>query len=192
MIDIIEKPIIFNEERITLTQQYRAQHYDIQEQSICIQPQMIVLHWTEIADLNASFQAMNDVRLSGRDDIDYASALNVSAHFLVDRDGSIYQLMPDHWMARHTIGLNNIALGIENVGGVNHQEDLTDAQVSANAKLVRHLQTKFPTITHIIGHFEYANFKNTKLWQEKNPAYFNPKVDPGEKFMAAVRACLDN
>ena len=29
-----------------------------------------------------------------------------SAQFLVDRDGTIYSLMPETFMARHVIGLN--------------------------------------------------------------------------------------
>lgn len=63
---------------------------------------------------------------------------------MVDRDGSIYQLMPEKWMARHVIGLNHYAIGIENVGGINGKDDLTDAQARANAFLVCYLKGNIP------------------------------------------------
>src|SRR5580693_7225904 len=53
---------------------------------------------------------------AARPELQREGELNVSAHFLVDRDGTIYRLMPETWMARHCIGLNRVAIGIENVG----------------------------------------------------------------------------
>ena len=38
------------------------------------------------------------------------------AHFIVDRDGTIHQLVRLKWMCRHTVGLNHVAFGIEHVG----------------------------------------------------------------------------
>lgn len=184
---IIQKPITFDDERITLTRQYRQEHYDIHSESIEIEPQLIVLHWTEFATLEQSYEFMKNSRINNRPDIDSGGELNVSAHFLVDRDGTIYQLMPDNWMARHVIGLNNFAIGIENVGGVNNVEDLTDHQVNTNVALVQYLEKKYTSIEHLIGHFEYEKYKNTALWLEKDNNYFNSKVDPGPKFMMAVR-----
>ena len=35
------------------------------------------------------------------------------AHFVVDRDGTIYQLVSARIMCRHTVGLNWTAIGIE-------------------------------------------------------------------------------
>ena len=52
-----------------------------------------------------------------RPELGKADEVNVSAHFLVDRDGTIYRLMPETRLARHVIGLNWCAIGIENVGG---------------------------------------------------------------------------
>ena len=40
----------------------------------------------------------------------------VCAHFVVDRDGTIHQLVSLRFMCRHTVGLNHIAIGIEHVG----------------------------------------------------------------------------
>lgn len=186
-INIIQKPIMFDEERIALTKQYRLEHYGIKSRSIKIKPRMIVLHWTQIKDLQSTYNVFYPAVLSNRPDISKNSNLNVSAHFLVDRDGKIYRLMPDNWMARHTIGLNDIAIGVENVGGVDGHEDLTTAQVNANVCLVRYLKRKYPTIGYLIGHYEYGRFRHTKLWKEKDSNYFTDKKDPGEKFMQLVR-----
>ena len=49
----------------------------------------------------------------------------------MDRDGAVYRLMPETWMARHTIGLNRVAIGIENVGGP--RWPLTPEQLRADA-----------------------------------------------------------
>ncbi len=96
--------------------------------------------------------------------------------------------MPSNWMARHVIGLNNIAIGIENVGGIHKQLELTEAQVNANAVLIRMLVKQYPTIHYLIGHYEYLKFKNSPLWEEKDSAYFTKKIDPGDSFMHRVRA----
>ena len=187
---IIQKPIEFGERRVELTKKYIKSHYGLEVKNIQIEPQVIVLHWTAVMDFNASFERLNpELLYSDRADIAKASALNVSAHFLVDRDGTIYQLMPDNSMARHVIGLNYSSIGVENVGGENNnKEDLTYAQLHANIKLVKYLQAKYPSITNIIGHHEYREFENTPLWLEKDASYRTEKADPGEKFMREVRA----
>ena len=114
-----------------------------------------------------------------------AGLVNVSAHFVVDRDGTIYRLQPETRFARHCIGLNHIAIGIENVGDeVEHP--LTDAQITADAALVRDLAARFP-ITHLFGHFEVMKLHASPLYVELDPTYKNDKPDPGARFMAAVR-----
>jgi N-acetyl-anhydromuramyl-L-alanine amidase AmpD len=125
---------------------------------------------------------------AGRAQLAAAGDVNVSAHFLVDRDGTIYRLMPETRFARHCIGLNHIAIGIENVGD-EHRWPLTDAQVEADARLVRHLAAQFP-ITHLIGHSEAARLEGKIYFQERDPRYRNSKPDPGDRFMKLVRARL--
>ena len=115
---IVEKPIIFDEKRNQLTLEYMAERYGIKKDSPTIEPRMIVLHWTVFPTLEESFEAFRSSTLPNyRPDIEGISGLNVSAHFLVDRDGTIYRLMPETTMARHVIGLNHCSIGIENVGG---------------------------------------------------------------------------
>jgi len=187
---IKQRPIIFKQKRIDMTKQYIEQHYGLHVKNIKINPKVIVLHWTAVNSLKDSYERLKPQKLySDRKDIAKASALNVSAHFMVDRDGTIYQLMSDNIMARHVIGLNYSSIGIENIGGENNiKEDLTDAQVKANINLVKYLKSKYPDIEYLIGHHEYRLMEKTPLWLEKDDGYRTQKRDPGDKFMKQVRA----
>lgn len=189
---IHDRPISFSEQRATLTREYIEEHYGTAATGIEIVPRMIVLHWTAIAGLEGSFRAFDRETLTAqtRPELAGASQVNVSIHFLVDRDGTVYRLMPETWMARHVIGLNHSAIGIENVGGAGGADDLTDAQVAANARLIGYLARKYPTIEYLLGHHEYQRFEDHPLWLERDPGYRTRKIDPGERFMAAVRAAV--
>lgn len=190
-LEIIDKPIVFGTERVALTKQYIKEHYGIDAKNIQINPRMIVIHYTASNDFNRSFSYVENQTLSlARSDIAAASALNVSAHFMVDRDGTVYRLMPETDMARHVIGLNYCSIGIENVGGENGQMNLTTQQLEANVALVRYLKKRYPDIDYVIGHYEYQSFKEHPLWLEKNPHYRTQKTDPGEEFMRALREQL--
>jgi beta-N-acetylhexosaminidase len=185
---IISKPISFSTERINLTKEYLKNHYGINKGYIEFIPRMIILHWTAIDDFDSSFKVFNMEKLeNSRPELSGAGEVNVSIHFLVDRDGSVYQLMPETKMARHAIGLNYVAIGVENVGGENNVDNLTDEQVEANIKLVRYLSNKYPSINYLAGHHEYREFENHPLWMEKDSTYRTIKYDPGERFMNEVR-----
>lgn len=184
-IKIIQKPILFDRQREQLTLQYLEDRYGMKQATPVIKPTMIVLHKTEIPTMQKTFDAFNQSTLpAARSGLQKAGALNVSSQFLVDRDGTIYQLMPENWMARHVIGLNYCAIGVENVGA--GPDTLTAAQVAANVALIRYLKSKYP-IQYMIGHSEYTAFRNTKLWKDKDPDYITSKTDPGKGFMQAVR-----
>ena len=182
---IIDKPILFDAERKALTLQYLAERYGLEQSDPNIDPKMIVLHWTVIPTFEKSFQTFYPATLPSRPDIKAASALNVSSQFMIDRDGTIYRLLPETTMARHVIGLNHCAIGIENVGGTQNLP-LTDEQVSANIWLVNYLSEKYD-IDYLIGHYEYTLFEGHELWLEKDDGYRTEKTDPGEAFMNIVR-----
>ncbi|MFC4220255.1 peptidoglycan recognition protein family protein [Flagellimonas marina] len=185
--EIVDIPIIFDEQRIELTKEYLAQRYGLEQDTTTIVPQMIVLHWTAIPSLKRSFTAFNKSTLPNwRPDLENVSGLNVSSHFLVDRDGTIYRLMPETVMARHVIGLNHCAIGIENVGG-SEGFPLTKKQLRSNIFLVKYLASKY-NIDYVIGHHEYTQFENHPLWLEVDNGYRTTKTDPGMDFMKKVRS----
>ena len=188
-LQIIDKPIDFGPERITMTKEYIKSHYGMSVENIEITPKIILLHWTAEMDFDKSFKRLQPERLlSDRKDIVKASALNVSSQFMVARDGTIYRLMPENWMARHVIGLNYSSIGIENIGGKGNKiDDLTPEQRQANIDLVLYLKAKYPSIEYLVGHHEYKQMESTSLWLEKDKGYRTVKSDPGEKFMSDIR-----
>ena len=64
-------------------------------------------------------------------------------------------------MARHVIGLNHCAIGIENVGGT-IDTPLTKKQLKANIKLVNYLKQQYPKIDYsIVARTAYPPVKNS-------------------------------
>jgi len=184
---IVDAPLAWSDERAALTLEYRKQHSDPAATDLTIDPHVIVLHWTDGNSAKATRAYFDNLRIeAGRADLARAGAVNVSSHFLVDRDGTIYQLQPETRFARHCIGLNHIAIGVENVGD-GAKYPLTDAQVAADAALVRYLASRFH-ITHLLGHYEVMKFRDHPYFLERDPKYRNEKPDPGAAFMQRVRA----
>lgn len=184
---IVDWPIRFDEERVELTRTYIKHHYGLPGTTIDIVPRAIVIHWTGTRGLKATWRGFDRVRMrSSRKHLVRGGLLNVSAQFLVGRDGTIYRLMSETRMARHCIGLNLDAIGVENLGGGN-AAPLTRRQLAANAELVRYLARKYPTIRHLLGHLEWRRYEKTPLFRELDPTYRNAKADPGQRFMADLR-----
>ena len=190
-LDIVQKPIQFSDHRKTLTLEYIQQHYGLTPKTIEISPKIIVVHYTAIPTLQGSFEAFNGESLpSSRSDISgKKESANVSVAYLVDKDGTIYQLMPDNWMGRHVIGLNYSSIGIENVGTLG---TLTPKQLQANISLINYLKHKYPGIDYLIPHSDYRCFEETPLWLEKDKNYRTEKEDPGEQFMQGIYESINN
>lgn len=186
---IFEKPITWNSEREQLSIQYMKDRHGIEKSTASIDPQMVVVHWTAINSTEVTFDVFDAPTLGGRPELTGASNLNVSSQFLIDRDGTIFRLLPDTTFARHTIGLNYCAIGIENVGGP--EAPLTKEQLKANEELIRYLNKKYP-IDYVIGHHEYQLFQSTELWKEIDPDYRTVKTDPGDEFMEKLRKNLED
>ena len=185
-IKIIQWPISFSKKRKAETLEYIKAHYDSNATNIHIDPEIIVVHWTGINSLKSSWATFNRETINlRRKKVSKAGSVNVSIHFLVARNGTIYQLMPLNIMARHVIGLNRKSIGIENVGS--GKTSLTKAQLKANANLVRYLKQKLPSLKYLIGHHEYRDFEKSPLFEEKDHRYRTIKSDPGKTFMKRLR-----
>jgi N-acetyl-anhydromuramyl-L-alanine amidase AmpD len=186
---ITEAPIPWSAERAELTLEYRRLHSDRAAKDLEIEPRVIVLHYTGAGTARSAQYTFAPARLgASRPELVRGGAVNVSAHFLVDRDGSILRLQPETRYARHCIGLNHISIGIENVGD-EAKWPLTEAQVLADAALVRDLARRF-RITHLLGHHEALGFAGHPYYVELVPDYRNSKPDPGARFMKRVREAV--
>ncbi len=185
-IEIKQMPLEFTQKRVDLTKEYIKNSYGLDVENITIIPKIIVIHHTAMDDLAESFNRFNSETLtSDRKDIKKGGNLNVSAHFFVDFDGTIYSLMPETYMARHVIGLNLSSIGIENIGG--NKKELTKEQLKANIELVKYLKDKYKTIEYLIGHYEYTSFEKHPLFLEKDTKYRTIKHDPSIDFMENLR-----
>ena len=146
---IVWKPIPFGPRRKAETAQYAEKHYGIH--SWVLHPKVIVEHYTA----NESFSATWNTFASESPDPELGELPGTCAHFVVDRDGTIYQLVPLDVMCRHTVGLNYVAIGIEHVG-TSDAEILHDAaQLRSSLLLTRWLMARFHiSIANVIGHNE--------------------------------------
>lgn len=189
-IRIIEKPISFSEVRKQLSIEYLKNRHGLNQKKPTINPKIIVLHFTEGGTINSIFNYFNKETIeASRTFNKKQSNLNVSSHYLIERDGTIYHLLADTLFARHTIGLNYCAIGVENIGSASNP--LTKKQVVSNIALINYLSKKYP-IEFVIGHSEYGKFRKTPLWKETDPTYFTGKSDPGESFLKQVREGIKN
>jgi beta-N-acetylhexosaminidase len=129
---------------------YARRHYGIDDFRLS-HPRVIVEHYTE----TDTFQAVYDTFAPNVPDVELHELPGVCSHFVVDRDGTIYQLVPTTIMCRHTVGLNYTAIGIEHVGRSDAQV-LGDArQMAASLRLTRMLQGRYGMRTrNVIGHNE--------------------------------------
>lgn len=188
---IVDWPIPFGPKRQALTLDYIRSRYTPNATSIEITPRMVVIHWTGSNTPQSAWATFKPERLPiWRTEIRKGGHVNVSAHFLVGRDGTIWRLMNEKWMARHVIGLNHAAIGVENVGGPD--APLTEAQLTSNEQLVRNLVAAFPTLEFLIGHHEYGRFRGSQLWLDVDPNYFTIKSDPGDAFMLKLRKRVED
>lgn len=186
---IVDAPMAWSEARAKLTLDYRRAHSDPDATDLAIEPRVIVLHYTGGGSAKATRGYFDNVEIeTSRAALRRAGRVNVSSHYVIDRDGTIYRLQPDTRFARHCIGLNHLAIGIENVGDESRYP-LTDAQVAANVALVRELARTHP-ITHLLGHHEVMGFRGHAYFVERDRSYGNDKPDPGPAFMAKVRAAV--
>ena len=194
-------------QRVELTRDYLALHNpqalarlppSDAPDAITFAPRMVVVHFTARPTLEESLEEFRPAVIGGdRELVRRNGRLNVGIQFVVDRDGTIYALYPETAIARHVIGLNHVAIGIENVGDgdlgeAGAEAPLTAAQLRADVALIRWLAGRHPGIHYVIGHAEYRDIERSAhpahaLFHEEIADYRTEKVDPGPRFMRRLR-----
>lgn len=144
------EPIPFPASRKREMAEYAERHYGIDTYRL-VDPRVIVEHYTETPDFRSTYE----VFAPDHPDSELHELPNTCAHFVVDRDGAVYQLVPLTIMCRHTVGLNYTAIGIENVG-YGDGEILDDrVEMKASLDLTRWLRCKYGiSVANVIGHNE--------------------------------------
>jgi len=141
---------------------YKSLNYD--ERSDGVVPYILLMHYTGMETMEAARERLCDLESK------------VSAHYLIDEDGSIYSLIPESKRAWHAgasywhgdIDINSASIGIElvNKGHEFGYRAFPDAQMQSLLELSRKIMSS-NNITHVLGHSDVAPER---------------KADPGELF----------
>lgn len=147
---IVQSPIPFPAKRKAEMRRYAIRHYGLHRYTLD-HPRVIVEHFTGSNSYRSAFQTFaRDVP-----DVEFHELPGVCAHFVIDRGGTIHQLVSTSLMCRHTVGLNWTAIGIEHVGTSDSSVMSNRRQLDASVRLTRWLQTRFGIATrNVIGHSE--------------------------------------
>jgi N-acetyl-anhydromuramyl-L-alanine amidase AmpD len=147
---IVWRPIPFGAKRKQETAAYARRHYGIDDFHLR-HPHVIVEHYT----VTATFQQTFNTFAPDVPDSELHELPGTCAHFVVDRDGTIYQLVRLSIMCRHTVGLNYTAIGIEHVGSSDAQVLGDSRQLAASLRLTRWLRCRYGiAVKNVIGHSE--------------------------------------
>ena len=142
--------IQFPQQRTDEMRAYARRHYGIDSYRLT-NPRVIVEH-VAVAPSAAATRA---TFVPDRPDPELHELPGTCSHFVVDRDGTVYQLVSLKLMCRHTIGLNDTAIGIEHVGMSDAQVMGDTRQLRASLRLTRWLQGRYGIATrYVIGHAE--------------------------------------
>lgn len=150
----------------------------------------VVIHY--MSGINIDKARWDDPALSMKILRDY----RVSAHYIIDRQGTAYQLVKEKDVAWHAGGsimpapdnrrnVNSFSIGIELIA--THDSGFTDAQYASLTRLVTDIKGRH-AITRLVGHDEIAGKRAVNLGLRRDV-----KPDPGPKFdWSRFRGMLDN
>ena len=145
---IVWDKIPFGAKRKRQMAAYSKRHYG-ERTYVLSDPQVVVIHFTDGTSYASAWNhfAANGLHLGERP--------GVCAHFIVDTDGTIFQLVHLGIRCRHAIGMNWTAFGIEHVG--TSAADILDdrAMMRASLRLTAWLMLKYGiSFGNVIGHAE--------------------------------------
>jgi N-acetyl-anhydromuramyl-L-alanine amidase AmpD len=165
---------------------YSKRHYG--DDTWALEPRAIVLHYTGTYTYAAAHETF------ASDTLSMGELPGVAAHYVIDKNGTIYQQVPLDVRARHTIGLNWCAIGIEFVqeagSGPAWAVDQIFArrvQLDAGLRLVSWLQASYGIPAgDVLGHATANSsplFKDLEGWR-------NDHVDWDAAAVARFKAAL--
>ena len=161
---IVSKPIPFGAQRRAETAQYAKRHYGLATWRLT-HPHVIVEHYTA----STTFSSAWNTFASDAPDSELHERPGTCAHFVIDRDGTIYQLVPLSTICRHTVGLNWTAIGIEHVGTSDASILDNPRQLQASLRLTLWLMHRYGiSLPNVIGHAESLT---SPYHRERYPAW---------------------
>jgi N-acetylmuramoyl-L-alanine amidase len=142
------KRIPFGPKRKREMAAYSKRHYGVRAWRLR-EPHVIVEHYTGGTSFSAAWNtfAANAPHLG--------ELPGTCAHFIIDTDGRIYQLVPLWIRCRHTMGLNDTSFGIEHVGTSDRDVMGNAKQIASSYRLMLWLMQEFHIeLRNVIGHHE--------------------------------------
>ncbi len=146
---------------INISHKYKSKNFDNRKKKISF----IILHYTETKNLNDAVNLLTSKKRK------------VSCHYLIDLDGSIYNLVDVNYRAWHageskwkrSEDINSRSIGIEIVNsGEGSLKKYKEKQILSLIKLLIQLKKQFKIEdNYILGHSDIAPFR---------------KIDPGKHF----------
>jgi N-acetylmuramoyl-L-alanine amidase len=114
-------------------------------------PKVLVEHYTGTPDVQSTYNTFaRDVA-----DPELRELPGTCSHFVIARNGTIYQLVPLTIMCRHTVGLNYTSIGVEHVGISDEQVLSNRSQLRSSLALTRWLRCQYDiSVMNVIGHNE--------------------------------------
>ena len=142
--------IPFPQQRKNEMAAYARRHYGINS-DVLSRPRVIVEH----VAVASSAAATRNAFVADRPDPELHELPATCAHFVVDRDGRIYQLVSVKLMCRHTVGLNYTAIGIEHAGYSDGEVLNNRRELAASLRLTAWLRCRYGiALKNVIGHNE--------------------------------------
>jgi N-acetylmuramoyl-L-alanine amidase len=142
------KKIPFGAKRKRQMAAYSMRHYGERTYELT-DPKVVVQHYTAGTSFDSAWNhfAANGTHLGEKP--------GVCAHFLIDTDGAVYQLVNLAIRCRHAIGMNWTAIGIEHVG-TNARGILDNRQMMrVSLRLTAWLMLRYGiNVGNVIGHAE--------------------------------------
>lgn len=120
--------------------------------------------------VHSSYDALGNDPYSVSGVIEEYRQYGVSAHYLIDRKGTIYRLVEDRDVAYHAgvsktpdgrTGVNGFSIGIELVE--KDTDSPTSAQYAGLRSLIASLKSKY-SIKHVLGHSDIAPGRKSDPW----------------------------
>ena len=145
---IVWRPIPFGPRRRAEMAAYSQRHYGSGGWRL-VGPHVIVEHYTDGSTFAGAWATMasNAPHLG--------ELPGTCSHFVIDTDGTIYQLVPLGTRCRHAIGMNWTAFGIEHVGTSDQQILSNPAMMRASLDLTVWLMARYHiSAANVIGHAE--------------------------------------
>jgi beta-N-acetylhexosaminidase len=170
---IVKDFIPFGPERKAQMRAYAELHNGIDSYHI-VGPHLVIWHFTATTTFSSVWNTFAD----DVPDVQYHALPQVCAHFVINTNGTIYQLVPLGIMCRQVVGLDYTAIGIENVGMSDQQVMGDAAQYRAALELTRWLRCRYDLpVRNVIGHNESLSspyyIEHVASWRGQTHEDFN-------------------